>query len=174
MKSGLIIGALILLVSFASCQSTVSGCLTNSTYCLNNAKCGFNGNCICPRFFTGMQCETAMEVTIQPAIKSETLPSGILFLICFLFFTVFPFLLYLVSDSECLMINSVLSVKWRLSQTRMTHGVKHVAKPSVAQRICAHALSEKKFMIIRDLRTTTLWLSEIKIRRKRKRRNRRK
>ena len=29
------------------------GCLVSPSFCLNGARCGINGNCICPRYFYG-------------------------------------------------------------------------------------------------------------------------
>ena len=29
------------------------GCLISPSFCLNGARCGINGNCICPRYFFG-------------------------------------------------------------------------------------------------------------------------
>jgi len=38
-------------------------CLSTSNFCLNNARCGLNGNCICARFFYGKQCELSIAST---------------------------------------------------------------------------------------------------------------
>ena len=38
-------------------------CLSTSNFCMNNAKCGLNGNCICARFFYGKQCELSIAST---------------------------------------------------------------------------------------------------------------
>jgi len=72
------------------------GCLNQpNTYCQNSGKCGLNGNCICKRFYFGSQCELTIAASERATLVTEGLSSGIIFLICFLFIVVFPFLLYL-------------------------------------------------------------------------------
>ena len=72
------------------------GCLANSTYCQNGAACGVNGNCICQMFFTDIQCGTPIPAV---TLNANTIKSGGIFVICFMYLVPFPFILYIVSDA---------------------------------------------------------------------------
>ncbi|TNV77351.1 hypothetical protein FGO68_gene17631 [Halteria grandinella] len=98
-----------------------SSCLVDSAFCLNGALCGINGNCICPRYYFGSQCETTIAKDKRAQIKDLGMSSSGVFLICFFFLVFFPFLLYLVhhsliyccrpgidDDSYCEMLKSAL------------------------------------------------------------------
>ena len=68
---------------------------------MNAAKCGINGNCICPRFFYGQRCETQISSTKKVIFKEKGIGQGNVFIICFLFLVVLPLVLYAMA--ACLM-----------------------------------------------------------------------
>jgi len=61
--------------------------------------CGINGNCICPRFYYGLQCDTVITTGKRVQLRELGMNSSGVFLICFFFLVVFPFLLYILYHS---------------------------------------------------------------------------
>ena len=83
----------------------ISGCLNQSaTFCKNGAQCGINGNCICQMFYLGEQCEIMIPAKSQATMILTGISSGKLFVICFMFLVVLPFVLYLVIQSPLLFL----------------------------------------------------------------------
>ena len=68
---------------------------------MNAAKCGINGNCICPRYFYGQRCETQISSSKKVIFKEKGIGQGNVFIICFLFLVVLPLVLYAMA--ACLM-----------------------------------------------------------------------
>jgi hypothetical protein len=63
---------------------------------MNSARCGINGNCICPRFFLGPRCETQIAKAKQVKIREIGIGQGAVFIICFIYLVILPVILYLM------------------------------------------------------------------------------
>jgi len=57
-----------------SAQIINGGCLTDPNFCLNMARCGINGNCICPSYFYGQRCES--QITQQKRVTLREMGIG--------------------------------------------------------------------------------------------------
>jgi len=47
------------------------GCLTDLRFCLNDGKCGINGNCICPRYYYGQRCQEQIVTDKRVTFESH-------------------------------------------------------------------------------------------------------
>lgn len=63
---------------------------------MNSAHCGINGNCICPRYFYGPRCETQIPKAKQVKMREIGIGQGAVFIICFVYLVILPFLLYIM------------------------------------------------------------------------------
>jgi len=73
---------------------TGDNCLTNSNFCLNGARCGLNGNCICAKFFYGSNCENSIAKDKRVTLIEKGIGQERVVLITTMFLLVLPVLAY--------------------------------------------------------------------------------